>query len=350
MWKNMYSPWWRNIAVIYKTAIYNLAQDPHMLFKPIDILRQWIKAAKEARCGSCSQNMPPGVEEVGPVLIGVMMERLTGGPVATKALVEEEEEVWPPPGLPSPAGLGPLPSILCLRNRRLSLLGRSSSSLMEKELLRMPMSSCCKAVWDDFASGKWGELTLAMSSSPSARRTLIESSVPPLVLAAVSWRRMGFRGGKGGAKEGLTALPPTRLRELLRDRWRSSTSSESLPEPGRATVGTRLVDMTKVGSEMSPFRTVLFIDSFSVLAVTLVDEVLEGAEGRRGEGTRVVGVVAVDPDRETGGWGEAGRPMNGETGGSGDRGEGWPDEVSEYMVRWPGCRLLLLAAEWDRSK
>lgn len=63
---------------------------------------------------------------------------------------------------------------------------------------------------------------------------------------------------------------------------------------GKDTVGTLLVDMMKVGSEISALLTTLFIDSFNVLAVA-PNPGVEGAEGRRGDGTKVVGVPAAEP-------------------------------------------------------
>ena len=88
------------------------------------------------------------------------------------------------------------------------------------------------------------------------------------------------------------ALLPALDRDPLLERV-SLTSGVEL-DCGRLTVGTRLVDMMKVGSEMSFFLTTFLSDSFRVLVVVLNPGV-DGADGRLGDGTGAVGVVTLEP-------------------------------------------------------
>jgi len=75
----------------------------------------------------------------------------------------------------------------------------------------------------------------------------------------VSRRRRGLIGGSGGA-----APAPLRLFERDRDPLRDPSPllmSGGAPECGKFMVGTRLVDMTKVGSEISRLSTKRFFAS-----------------------------------------------------------------------------------------
>lgn len=162
-----------------------------------------------------------------------------------------------------------------------------SSSLAENELCPSLRSSV-DGVFDG-ERGRCGELRLtAPSSGPSPLRPR-KLPTPPLALD-VSCLRIGFSGGRGGAVR--PVLLSARDLGPLRDPW--LLVSGDVADCCSDTVGILLVDMMNVGSEMSAFLTTLFIDSFSVLAVTLNPGV-EGAEGRRGEGAKVVGVPAPEP-------------------------------------------------------
>jgi hypothetical protein len=84
------------------------------------------------------------------------------------------------------------------------------------------------------------------------------------------------------------------------------------------TVGTRLVDVINVGSEMSLLSTTRFKVSLSVLVVVLKAGACE-AEGRRDDGPKEAGVVAGDAFTR----GDDGSPIEPFRG---DTGEGCPDE------------------------
>lgn len=123
---------------------------------------------------------------------------------------------------------------------------------------------------------------------------------PPLA-PGVSRLRSGLMGGSGGGT--YPALLPDRDRDPAPIRPFMS-GDEALC--GRLTVGTRLVLVRNVGSEISNLRTVFFSDSFSVPVV--FDPVC--SDGRRPLGRT--------PDR-----GEAGSPAL-----SGEMGDACPDRLS----------------------
>lgn len=92
--------------------------------------------------------------------------------------------------------------------------------------------------------------TILDESGPTLGGSLLKLSRPwramdsgPVRRLVLSWRRLGLIGGRGGA-----------ARLLLRERLPSASD-------GRATAGTRDVDVNSVGSEMSWGWTLRFIDS-----------------------------------------------------------------------------------------
>jgi len=122
---------------------------------------------------------------------------------------------------------------------------------------------------------------LRAASSPS----VLLRPISPLIIVRVrelSRLRRGLTGGSGGGEP-----PPALLSDLDLD-WlldRASASRASVTDM----VGTRLVDMMKVGSEISLLLMTLFIESVSVLVVVLGCAI----EGLRGGG--YVGVGGADP-------------------------------------------------------
>lgn len=190
------------------------------------------------------------------------------------------ELLWTPPGMAVGAMLRgglrvirermfmPLASLMVFRSLRL-WLPASSSSLTENALWLSPLFS---EGTGGGTSGRWGELA-PISSSPL--RPIIDPS---------TLRRLGLMGGTGGAcmawRFGVDAAAPMRLPERDRDPLLDLDSDVS----GRATVGTREVDETKVGSEMSFFLTTLFIDSsrrFTGAESPVVGDGAGGMDGRR---------------------------------------------------------------------
>jgi hypothetical protein len=112
--------------------------------------------------------------------------------------------------------------------------------------------------------------------------------------------RRGLIGGSGGAF--WPVVVPARDLVL-----------PSAGDCGRLTVGTRVVDMMNVGSEMSCLLTVLLLESFTVLVVVLYAGDC-GADGRIPWIPLALGGFEVDP-------------AAGDTKGSpsGEMGDGWPD-------------------------
>lgn len=135
-----------------------------------------------------------------------------------------------------------------------------------------------------------------MASSPWS--LLRPTKDPKMVLVLEpSCRRLGLIGGSGGAKLSDLLLDLERL--LQRSRLAEASA-------GSDTVGTREVDMTKVGSEISRFLTLRFMLSLSP-GTSLPSELRLG-----------LGVLKAR--------GDAGRPEKAE--GMGEMGEGLPSSES----------------------
>lgn len=226
-----------------------------------------------------NQNIPPGMLLAGgPRTLFAMTALPAGGPIAT----------WGGLIRLDPGAILACVSILTSELAFLNFRGVGfSSSLMEKALL--PSSAGDAENGEGCPeTGRCGILKLRAESSVSPLLRPIKLLMIVLVLEPSRFRR-GLTGGSGGGKPwSVAVLLPDRGLDILLD----LASRASVADCGRLIVGTLLVDMTNVGSEISLLLMTRFIELLRVLEFVPICG-FGASEGRLGGG--YVGVGGVDP-------------------------------------------------------